>query len=36
MIGSEGQLLAIPDPEKTQNKILKLIKQKRKEEGLTI
>jgi uncharacterized membrane protein YdbT with pleckstrin-like domain len=35
-MGAEGQLLAIPDPEKTQNVILSLIKQKRKKEGLTM
>ncbi|MDI6720970.1 MAG: PH domain-containing protein, partial [Candidatus Aenigmarchaeota archaeon] len=34
--GSEGQLFAIPKPEETQNKILKLIRAKRKAEGLTI
>lgn len=33
--GSEGDLLAIPDPEKTQEKIFKLIKQKRKREKLS-
>lgn len=36
MLGSEGQLFAIPNPEETQNKILKLVKLKRKAEGLTM
>lgn len=33
---AEGVLLAIPNPEKLQNKILNLVKVKRKKEGLTI
>ena len=33
--GSEGALAAIPDPEKTQELIFKLIKQKRKKERLS-
>ncbi|MCD6478222.1 MAG: PH domain-containing protein [Candidatus Aenigmarchaeota archaeon] len=33
--GSEGQLLAVPDPEELQSKILKLAKEKRKKEKLT-
>lgn len=36
MLGSEGQLFAIPNPEETQNKILNLVRSKRKEEGLTM
>ncbi|RLG15953.1 hypothetical protein DRN63_04800, partial [Nanoarchaeota archaeon] len=36
VMGSEGQLLAIPNPEETQKKILQLIRAKRKEEGLTM
>ena len=35
-MGAEGQLLAIPEPEKTQNLVLDLIKKKRKKEGLTM
>ena len=35
LFGSEASLLAIPDPEKTQELILELIKQKRVEEKLT-
>ena len=34
-IGSEGQLLAITNPESTQNKILNLVKEKRREENLS-
>ena len=34
-IGSEGILLAVPDPESTQELIFKLIKTKRKEEHLS-
>lgn len=33
-LGGEGQLLAISDPEATQNKILELVKKKRREEKL--
>ena len=35
-LGSEGNLLAIPNPEATQKLILDLIKKKRKEEKLTM
>lgn len=34
-LGSEAQLLAIPDPEEMQNKIFKLVTAKRKREHLT-
>lgn len=36
IIGSEGQLLAIPNPEETQKRILELVRAKRREEGLTM
>ncbi|HDN90745.1 MAG TPA: PH domain-containing protein, partial [Candidatus Aenigmarchaeota archaeon] len=36
MLGSEGQLLAIPNPEETQKRILELVRAKRREEGLTM
>jgi len=34
-LGGEGRLLAIPNPEVTQNKILELVKEKRREERLS-
>jgi len=36
LLGSEGQLFGIPNPEETQNKILQLARMKRKDEGLTM
>lgn len=35
-LGAEGSLLAVPDPEKTQQNIFELMKEKRKVEKLTM
>jgi uncharacterized membrane protein YdbT with pleckstrin-like domain len=35
-LGSEGSLIAVPDPEETQKKIFDLIKAKRKKEHITM